>query len=243
VAAATGIDLNACPSLFDIDVENVRQKLQSLPAITEAKVERHLPGTLAVRIIPRVPKAWISCPDAGFSDVRRTGAMLVDHLGIPYPCPETQSASAASLPIIVLPASAGHPIIVGKKIRHPELAHCFLLLDSARAADPEAVQWIESIRQVNEWSLELLTRQGTSAIFSLGDHARQMESLRAALDHSGEKGYVISTINLIPKYNIPITLSHEASPPKAIPVSATADAAGDDETRRARDLSNLLNRN
>jgi hypothetical protein len=242
VAAALGIDLTACPSLFEIDVKKASEKLLSLPEITDARVERHLPGTLVVRVIPRSPKAWISCPEAGLTDVRRAGAMLVDHQGVAYPCPQLQAKSAAALPVIQLPASAGHPITAGAKIRQPGLEHCLLLLDAAHAADPNAIQWIESIRQVNEWSLELLTRQGTAATFSLGDHARQIESLRAALDHAGEKGYHIATINLIPKYNIPITLRDEAAPPKAILVFPKEPANGDN-SRRARDLSTLLNSN
>lgn len=242
VASAAGIDLTANPSLFDVDVKDVGRKLKARPEITDAYAERHLPGTLVVRVVPRTPVAWISCPAAGISQVRRAGAMLVDHDGVAYPCPEFQMESAAALPVIELPVSAGHPIKAGEKIQQPELEHCFMLLDSAREADPEAIHWIQTIRPVNEWSLMLVTRQGTSAIFGLGDHARQIESLRAALDHAGEKGYVIDTINLIPKYNIPITLRDGAAPPKAIPVSAAAPAA-DRESRRARDLDNLLNRN
>jgi hypothetical protein len=240
VASAAGIDLTANPSLFDVDVKEAARKLNALPAVTHARVERHLPGTLVVRIIPRSPKAWISCPETGLSDTRRAGSMLVDKDGIAYPCPELQVESAAGLPVIDLPASADHPIKVGARIRQPELEYCFLLLDAARAADPEAIQWIESIRPANAWSLQLLTKQGTTATFSLGDHERQIESLRAALDHAGEKGYLIDTINLMPKYNIPITLRGESAPPKAVPVT---EPSGGNESRRARDLGNLLNRN
>ena len=122
------------------------------------------------------------------------------------------------------------------------MEYCFLLLDAAREADPQAIQWIESIKPVNEWSLQLVTKQGTAATFGLGDHQRQIESLRAALDHAGEKGYVIDTINLIPKYNIPITVRNEPAALRAIPVAepTPGDVSKD---RRARDLSTLLNRN
>ena len=242
LARTCGIDLGVCPNLFDIDVKIITAKLNALPAITEARVERHLPGTLVVRVVPRSPKAWISCPEEGLDNVRRAGAMLVDLQGVAYPCPDMLLESAVALPVIVLPASAGQPVTVGEKIRNPALDYCVQLLDAARAADPDAVQWIESIRQLNEWSLELVTRQGTAAIFSLGDHARQIESLRAALDHAGEKGYDIATINLIPKYNIPITLRDGTAPPKAIPVSLP-DEEPSGKDRRSRDLSNLLNRN
>jgi POTRA domain, FtsQ-type len=241
VAGAIGIDLAACPSLFEIDVKNAGDKLRTLPGILDARVERHLPGSLVVRIIPRTAKAWISCPGEGITDVRRAGAMLVDQLGVAYPCPELQVKSAATLPVIELPASADHAIATGEKITHAELRHCFLLLDSARAADPDAIHWIETLRQVNEWSLELRTRGGTRATFGLGDHPRQIESLRAALDHAAGEGYVIDTINLIPKYNIPVTVRDESSP-RAILVKPPA-SADPVETRRERDLGTLLNRN
>ncbi len=242
VTAVAGIDLTASPSLFDIDVNDAAEKLSALPAIIEARVERHLPGSLVVRVVPRTPKAWISCPDAGLDTSRSVGDMLVDSQGIAYRCPELQAGFAAALPIIELPASAEYPIKEGVKIQRLDLEHCFQLLDSARLADPEAPQWIETIRPINDWSLMLITRQGTAATFGLSNHPRQIESLRAALDHAGEKGYVIETINLIPKYNIPITVRGGDAPPRAIviPDSVPVDP---DQDRRARDLSNLLNRN
>lgn len=240
LAEAAGIDLTA--NLFDIDVETVTAKLKALPAIADVRAERHLPGTLMVRVVARTPRAWISCPEVGLSEVRRTGAMLVDQGGVAYPCPELQLEAAMKLPAIQLPPSEKSPITAGQHLSHPELAHCFRLLDSAREADPEAIHWIQSVQQINEWSLRLVTREGTAATFGLGDHERQIRSLRAAMDHASQNSYAISTINLIPKRNIPITLSDEAAAPLALPVSEPS--AGEiRQDRRARDLSTLLNRN
>ncbi len=242
VASVAGIDLTASLNLFEIDVKEVERKLSALPEITEAHVERHPPGTLFIRVIPRTPAAWISCKEAGLTDVRRVGAMLVDRKGVTYPCPELLADSSATLPVIELPSSAEHPIKLGEKITHPELENCFNLLDAAKEEDPECLRWIDSIRQVTPWSLLVKTRQGTSATFGLGDHARQIGSLRVALDHAGEKGYTVDTINLIPKYNVPITVRDEAPPPKAKPVSES-ELSGGGNTRRSRDLDKILNRN
>lgn len=240
LAEATEIDLSA--SLFNIDVDQVMEKLLALPEISAAHAERHLPGTLVVRVTAREPRAWISCPEAGLPEPRRLGSMLADADGIAYPCPPLQLESAMSLPAIQLPHSDDKPIRAGQPISHPELQHCFRLLDSATAEDPESIQWIDSIKQVNEWSLLILTRDGTSATFGLGDHPRQIQNLRVAMDHSSQKGYAIDTINLIPKHNIPITVRGEAAIPRAIPVPEPTP--GDiREDRRARDLGNLLNLN
>lgn len=242
IATAAGIDLTKNPSIFEVNVTEATAKLKALPALSDARIERHLPGTLMVRVVPRIAKSWVRCPDSSLPSPRTAGGLLVDDDGIVFPCAAMQVESASLLPVIDLPASSEFPIEPGRRIRHPELVHCFLLMDAAREADPEAPRWIDSIRKANDWSLELVTRQGTCATFSLGDHARQIESLRAALDHAGEKGYDIATINLIPKYNIPITLRSEAPAPRAIPVSA-ADHPNTAPNRRARDISHLINRN
>ena len=76
VVEAAGIDLTA--SLFEIDVTAVAENLKALPAIADARAERHLPGKLLVRVTPRLPQAWISTPESGLPSGRQAGAMLVD---------------------------------------------------------------------------------------------------------------------------------------------------------------------
>ncbi len=234
--------INTSGTLFDIDIDAVVTALKALPGIEQATAERHLPGTLVVHVDARTPRSWISCPAAGISGNREAGGMLVDLNGIAYPCPELQLEDAVHLPVIELPVSGENEIKPGRAVNHAELAHCFALLKSACAVDPEAVHWIESVKQVNKWSLLLVTRDGTEATFGLGDHERQINCLRAAMDHASQRSYAIGTINLIPKHNIPITLRGDAPVPKATVVAEpTADELR--EERRARDLKNLLNRN
>ncbi len=240
LASLADIDLTA--SLFDIDVENVIARLKALPAIRDARAERHLPGKLVVRVVARSPRAWISLSSSALPETRRAGGILVDQDRVAYPCPELQLEAAMALPEIQLPISDEHPIVIGKPLSHPELARCFRLIDSACTHDVQALRWIDTVRQVNEWSLLLVTRQGTAATFGLGDHERQMAGLRAAMDHSSQKGDVIGTINLIPKHNIPITLRKEAPAPRAVPV-AEPSPREIRQGRRSRDLDTLLQRN
>lgn len=227
VASVIGIDLTSNPSLFDVDVSNATEQLKALPEITDAKLERHLPDTLVVRVTPRVPKAWIRCVEAGISEVRKTGGLLVDQDGVAYQCPASQINSTLRLPVIDLPATEDAKPAAGKRIEQPELGYALALIKAICEVDADGMQWIDSIRQANKWSLELVTRDGTTALFGLGDHRRQIENLRAALAHAGSRGYVIDSINLIPKYNTPITIRSEVQPPKAIPVVIDETAATD----------------
>jgi len=237
----TGINLNG--NLFRLDLKAITRALIHLPEITDATVERRLPGTLVVRVSARKPQAWIGCPEGGIPAGRNVGAMLVDEHNIAYPCPARQFEAANPLPLILLPARAKEPITPGRKILQPELQRCLRLLACCSENDPDAAAWIDSIKQANAWSLSMTTRDGVVATLGLGDHARQVSNLRAALKHAANKGYTIATINLIPKENVPVTVvgGSEAPPPKAIPV-ADPTSSPNHQDRHARDLKNLLNR-
>lgn len=240
VVAVAGIDLESAPNLFSIDIKEVARKLNALPEIAEARVERHPPGTLHVRVIPRAPAAWISDSGTGGSGIRKTGSLLVDHAGVVFSCPPLLTEAAMELPVIVLPKQEEETIRPGRSIELPELEHAFLLLEAAHNADAECLRWIDSVRQSNPWSLLVTTRDGTEATFSLGDHEPQIARLRAAVNHAADKGYHLATINLIPKYNVPITLREEPAPPKARPVTPEMLPQ---PGRRSNDLDKILNRN
>ncbi|MEI6654999.1 MAG: FtsQ-type POTRA domain-containing protein [Verrucomicrobiota bacterium] len=215
----TGLNLRV--NLFRIDLKAITKCLASVPQIADAHVERRLPGTLVVRVTARTPRAWIACPDAGLPAERKVGAMLVDSHDCAYPCAERQFEAASKLPIVVVPARKNETIASGEKIRQPELHRCLRLLASTGESDPEALCWIGTIQQANPWSLSLTTRGGTIATFGLRDHARQVSNLRAALNHAERKGYSIATINLIPRENVPVTVTVKGgdAPPKAILVA------------------------
>jgi cell division septal protein FtsQ len=232
------IDLSA--NLFDLDVDAITASLETIPALSSVKVERHLPGTLSVRVAARTPRAWIACPEAGIPATRKVDGLLIDESGAAFPCTTLQFETAERLPIILLPAREEHPLAAGKRILHPELQRCFRLLDTACATDPEAIHWIESVQQSNAWSLSLITRDGAHATFGLGDHERQIANFRAAVEHLSKTGESIATINLIPKENVPVTVRNETTPPRATPVPepTPTDVRRD---RSARDLNTLLN--
>ncbi len=231
--------INLTANIFEINIKEVEAKLRKNSGIADVKVERHLPGKLVVRVTPRVPKAWIAAPEQDLAETRQIGATLVDENSVAYACPAFQFEKAKDLPVIQILSSN---IPLGEKISRPELDRCLMLLESAVEADFKSIQWIESLKQVNQWSIELASKDGTVATFGLGDHARQMRHLYSAIHHSTEKGYEIETINLIPKHNVPITLKQGSAPPRKI--EATQPRPQETrENRRARDMKKLLNQN
>ncbi|MES2995195.1 MAG: FtsQ-type POTRA domain-containing protein [Verrucomicrobiota bacterium] len=237
-AKMTGINLADRPTIFEINVRRAEETLEKLPGVQSAEVTRDLPGTLVVRIVPRMPKAWLHWPAAGFETIRETGGFVIDAAGVPFPVSETMLGTTMDLPVVRLAAKPEKPRATGQVVTGAEIERCFRLLDSAVRADPVAATQIDSIRQANEWSLELLTRDGTAATFSFGDHDAQIARFRSARDHAAAKGLVIATINLIPKHNVPYTLRGDA--PEPVSIVAPAEAM---DSRFDQDVRSLLNRN
>jgi POTRA domain, FtsQ-type len=240
LVSTLNIDLSA--NIFDFDIDHLERRLLEMPAISAAKVERNLPGTLDFSITTRKPVAWIACPEEGFPTERKAGSLLVDVNGFPYPCPPGQAEASQDLPILLLSSDPEHRIQPGKTLEHPHYRHCLQLLKAVIARYPGELRLVDTISQPNKWSLSMKTRSGTLATFGLGDHGRQLEYLGRAFDHSREKGYQIATINLIPRRNVPITLAGDDAPPRAIPVSEES-VGNSPADQHSEDLKNLLNRN
>lgn len=236
------LNIDLAANIFDIDVAAFETKLMEEPAIASARVERNLPGTLNFDITTRKPVAWIACPEEGFPASRQTGSLLVDHDGFVYRCPAGKVEVSQNLPILALSKDEEHSIRSGKTLNHPQYTETLRLLESVVSQAPEELCEVDTISQANAWSLTLVTRSGTAATFGLGDHARQLEYLGRALEHARQKGYKIETINLIPKRNVPITLSADSPPPRAIPVNEAAQEPSSTPSK-ANDLRTLLNRN
>lgn len=248
LVALTGLDLTS--NLTRVNSTAMRETLLAHPAITAARIERHLPDTLVVRVTTRQPRAWIAIPDAGIPIQRSAGALLIDGDGVPYPCPILQLDDARALPVITLKSDSAQPLTPGTPMDHASLATCLRLLDSIAQHTPDLLPAIDTLDQPNAWSLRAITHQGTAATFGLRDHPRQLRRLAAALEHASRGDRPLATINLIPRENVPITFQAETPPravpvtePEAIPVAIPVVEEDLRESRRAGDLDAILNRN
>jgi len=235
----TGLDISS--NITRVDAAGMRETLLAQPAITDARIERHLPDTLVIRINTREPRAWLAVPTTDMPIERAEGALLIDADLVPYPCPPRQLAAAGSLPTIILPKDAENPVKPGTPLRNDALNKCIRLLDSILEHTPDLAATIDTIDQPTPWSIRAVTHCGTEATFGLRDHERQLIRLRAALANASQTGREIATINLIPRENIPFTLKSDipAAPPRAIPVEEPITTA---DIRREADLDSLLNR-
>lgn len=231
-----GIDISG--SLFECDSDKIESTLRALPEIAGASVRREFPGTLVVEVIAREPYVWVSGTAREIPARDPEKGLVVDRMGFIFHCPEGLLARASMLPVLQL-GEGGEPVAAGRRISHPEFDSLRRLYQVACLQMPGAESWIYSLRQDRDWSLKLVSRDGTEACFGLGDHERQVADLKSALDHAREQEQQIASIELIPERNIPVVLRGDGTP-RAILIDEPGPVAAPD--RRARDLHNLLNR-
>lgn len=229
--------INIDGTLFDCDTKKIEASLRALPELADASVRREFPGTLVVEVIAREPYVWVAAADQDAPRDPERG-FLVDRHGIAFHCPPSLLAKAGLLPLIQL-GEGGEPLVAGRPVVHPEFDRLNRLYQIACQCIPGAEGWVYSLRQSREWSLELRSRDDTTASFGLGDHERQMADLKAALDHARGKEQQIASIELIPERNIPVIL-RGGGVPRAILIDEPQPATPPD--RRTRDLNDLLNR-
>jgi len=230
-----GINING--SLFDCDAAEIESKLRALPEIATANVRREFPGTLVVQVAAREPYAWVASTAQGIDAHDEKSGLLVDRSGVAFPCHPALSKTAAMLPVFFL-GDGGEPLVAGQAVKNPQFDRLVRLYKVACEEIPGATEWIYSLRQDRAWSLELLSRDGMTASFGLGDHKRQMGDLKAALDHARERSQQIASIELIPERNIPVKLRGNGVP-RAILIEEPETPGID---RRTRDVQDLLNR-
>lgn len=230
------IDLSR--TLFHSSPSAIEDAVLALPEVASVSVRREFPGTLVVDVTAREPYAWISWPERHLLPRNPSHGLLVDQDGFAFPCPPALLNRALQLPVLQLGGDGPTPA-AGATVDRSDFRHLLALYQATLAGLPGASQWIDILRQDSAWSIELISRDGTSASFGLGDHPRQVGDLRAALSHAHDRGQQIASIGLIPERNIPVVLRGEALSQPTAP-AATVPAVAPD--RRSRDLNNLLNR-
>lgn len=202
-------DIDLKESIFVIDVDKVRMRLNDLPEVITCKVERRLPGTLRILITERVPAVWIECAALGFPG-RCDGGVLADGSGITFPCEGSLWETARDLPVIEVKRFSGakparsEDFCHGSKMKHPEVIRALQLVKAFEDSNVRA-EWLpERIVLLNDYSMEAVCNDGSRAVFGMYEHGRQLADFVTIREHTLKTGREIRHINLIPSKNIPV---------------------------------------
>ena len=212
VAAAAQVEPGM--NLMEIDLDEVREQIGSLPMVLRSEVVRELPDRLSIQVEERVPLAWLSCPPHGVRPRNSMHGFLVDASGDVFKCHKLVKRFL-ELPVIEtmhMPKPAA-----GTKVESGPVRDAIELIRKSNALfEPDGLEIVE-LRLRNAWSLVARYNNEMEVVFGAEDSGRGLQDLRWIVSHAHAAGKELATVNLIPSKNIPVTFFN---PPeiRAIPV-------------------------
>ncbi len=198
-SVASEAGLRADMHIMDIDLDHVRRRLEALPKVKSAVVERRLPGRLAIQLEERLPVAWMT---GGSEGVRLQEQLAVDVAGRVIPCREVH-ASYVHLPILAVHEKVR--VVTGEVVQAPEVRGALELLGLMRGRQWTEPQSVRGIDVPNTWTLAVTVDSKARYTFRLGELTEQLDRLQRILAET--KGYPVevATVNLQPMRNVPVT--------------------------------------
>ena len=219
VVAAAGIEEGA--GIFEVSLTAVRSRLEELPQIRSAEVERALPDRVTIRVAERHPVAWLVPPTEG-DPYRAPGALLVDADGV------------LIRPLQVAPSHLHLPVITGVQTDRLRAGEPVLerdvraALELLRVTESRLLQarWeIRSIDLSKGYCMEVTDSRKGRITFPTADVERQVGRLEALLGWCEGNGRELLTANLVPVRNVPVTFvpTPEEEAAAALPAAPAAE--------------------
>lgn len=203
LVAATG--LTEATNLLTMNLREVRAKIERLPQVKSAVIQRDYHGKLTLDVVQRMPVAWMECPKHKLLGPLSGKGCLIDAEGALVPC-NVITKEYLAMPRILFPAlsdsTPGRPL--------PDLqVHAALRLMEElqkRSADGQAA--LEMIEIPNPWSLIAHFTGDAKITFGLDDLEPQLARFDRVMHEARARHWRVATLNLIARINTPVTF-HE----------------------------------
>jgi hypothetical protein len=208
--------------VLDIDLEDVRRRLESLPKVRKVRVERRLPGRLVVELEERLPVAWLTGCAAGYNIEQQ---VAVDAGGMVIPCDEMHR-SYVNLPEIE--AHEGVVAVIGQTVKSMEMLRAIELLDLMKGRQWHEPRAVRKIEVPGTWSVTAVVRPEGRYIFPVEGNSLSLclDRLQAVLHATGRDGREVATVDLQPARNVPVSFVADEEDAVALQFSDESQEAG-----------------
>lgn len=186
--------------LMALDLDEVRSRIENIPSVASARIQRQLPSTLVIAVDERQPIARLA-------PVSRTGARLgqavyyIDQNGfVIKPKPGERLK-----PLPMITGVDSEYVVEGTRLDRPEVISALSLL---RLADYSVIKNDLDLTQIEvqkKGYLILRTQNKGSIRFRTDYLSQQIQRLEHILDKAREDQHVVKTVDLSPERNVPVT--------------------------------------
>jgi cell division protein FtsQ len=219
VIEATGLKLGV--NIFTIDRKGARAKLDSLPQVERAELERVLPNRIEISIVERRPIAWVT-QTASENPTASDKSMLIDARGVVMTTKQ------------MLPEYYHLPQISGVAVGNYEPGERIGTIEMQSALElvrlnAGNIRWqARNIDLAKGYCLVVTDQNHGKITFGLDDVSGQLDRLFRYLDRAEAEKRELRTVNLLVKKNTPVTF-HDPRPDEDEKSPAADDKAADND--------------
>src|SRR5205085_9071293 len=191
-------------NVFQVNLAEVRDRLQDLPQVDEVQVVRKLPAEIDIKIVERKPIAWISREKEISDPFASDAAFLIDARGVLMK-EKKLLPEYLGLPLISGCTSEG--LEAGKTVESVEANAALELL---RLSTGSFMQTRVQIRQIDVskgYCLLVTDKNHTQVSFGFEQLDTQLKRLEQFLVYCDDSKQELATVNLLVQRNIPVTFA------------------------------------
>lgn len=195
-------------NVFQVNLAQVRDRLQDLPQVDEVQVVRKLPAEVDIKILERKPIAWISREKEISDPFVSDAAFLVDARGVLM---KEKKLLPEYLGLPLISGCASESLEPGNTLESVEANAALELL---RLSTGSFMQTRFQIRQIDlskGYCLRVTDKNHTQVSFGFEQLDQQLKRLEQFLVYCDDTKQELATVNLLIQRNIPVTFAKPAS--------------------------------
>lgn len=199
IRQAAGVSIG--DNLWAINLTRVQHNIERLPYVAEARVEKHLPDKLIIKITERNPIVKVTTTN---TDLGRPEVLYIDRdqyvVFKPRPGESTR----------VLPEIIGmnnRDIDIGQHISQTEVVVAINLLKALESTTLGSALDVQTVDISEPLSLKVVTRDGAVIWFRLDYIQQQIHRLQEILSYAQNNNKNIRTVDLTLDKNVPVTFA------------------------------------
>lgn len=195
-------------NLIELDLEQVKARLEALPVIQSVALQRVPPHTLRIRVAPRIPEAEIHLPRVRPQGGLAMEVFYVDAEGCVIQFPEaTATLLRQRLVSGPLPRLVGvSNVVAGRVLAGRNVPGALRLIEAFQESPMIGLTELESINLSEPGVLRVKTPHGNEVTFGLQNFELQLVRWRRIHDFAASRGQVVVTLDLSVSNNVPVIL-------------------------------------
>ncbi len=195
-------------NIFSVNLAQVQERLQQLPQVDEAQVERKMPNEIDIHITERKPIAWITSEKAVADPFASDAAFLVDARGILM---KEKKLLTDYLALPLITGCTTEALVPGKTVESFEAKAALELLRLTTTSFMQTRFQILEVDLSKGYCLAVKDKNHTQVLFSFEHLDAQMQRLEQFLVYSDDHQHPIESVNLLVARNIPVTFAEPAA--------------------------------